>query len=135
MHQSDRAGLLYALAGFYTLSIGDAIVKGMTGEWTAPAMAATRYAVGTVLLAVLLLKYEGKAALSLPRDSLQWVRGLAISVSALGMFFAVWIMPLSEATTVAFTQPMITAVLAAIFLGERAKLSTWIATLVAFVGV
>jgi drug/metabolite transporter (DMT)-like permease len=135
MHQSDRAGLLYALAGFCTLSIGDAIVKGMTGEWTAPAMAATRYAVGTVLLAVLLLKYEGKASLSLPRDSLQWVRGLAISVSALGMFFAVWIMPLSEATTVAFTQPMITAVLAAIFLGERAKLSTWIATLVAFVGV
>ena len=29
MQQSDRAGLLYALAGFCTLSIGDAIIKGM----------------------------------------------------------------------------------------------------------
>ena len=47
--QSDRAGLLYALAGFCTLSIGDAIIKGMAGEWPAPAMAATRYVAGTLV--------------------------------------------------------------------------------------
>lgn len=135
MHQSDRAGLLYALAGFCTLSIGDAIIKGMAGEWPAPAMAATRYIAGTALLAVLLARYEGPAALRLPRDPLQWVRGVAISLSAVGMFLAVWLMPLAEATTIAFTQPMITAMLAAVLLGERARPSTWIATLVAFAGV
>ena len=43
MQESDRAGLLFALAGFCTLSIGDAIIKGMAGEWPAPAMAATRW--------------------------------------------------------------------------------------------
>ncbi|MGV3553786.1 MAG: DMT family transporter [Croceibacterium sp.] len=135
MHQSDRAGLLFALAGFCTLSIGDAIIKGMVGEWPAPAMAATRYVVGTALLAVLLVRYEGAAALRLPRDGLQWLRGIAISCSAVGMFLAVWIMPLAEATTIAFTQPIITALLAVIFLGERARLSTWIASAVAFAGV
>jgi drug/metabolite transporter (DMT)-like permease len=135
MHQSDRAGLLYALAGFCTLSIGDAIVKGMMGGWPAPAMAATRYITGTVVLALLICRHEGIAALRLPRDPLQWVRGVAISVSAMGMFLAVWLMPLAEATTIAFTQPMITAVLAMILLGERARLSTWIATLLAFAGV
>lgn len=135
MHQSDRAGLLYALAGFCTLSIGDAIIKGMAGEWPAPAMAATRYIAGTLLLAVLIARHEGIAALRLPRDPLQWVRGVAISVSAVGMFFAVWLMPLAEATTIAFTQPMITAVLAAVLLRERARPSTWIATIIAFAGV
>lgn len=135
MHHSDRAGLLYALAGFCTLSIGDAIIKGMAGEWPAPAMAATRYVAGTALLAVLLARSEGVAALRLPRDPLQWVRGVAISLSALGMFLAVWLMPLAEATTIAFTQPMITAVLAMLVLGERARLSTWAATAVAFAGV
>jgi drug/metabolite transporter (DMT)-like permease len=135
MQQSDRAGLLYALAGFCTLSIGDAIIKGMAGEWPAPAMAATRYIAGTVLLSVLLWRHEGAAALRLPRDPLQWLRGVAISISAVGMFLAVWLMPLAEATTIVFTQPIITAVLAMIFLGERARLSTWIATLVAFAGV
>ena len=135
MHQSDRAGLLYALAGFCTLSIGDAIIKGMAGDWPAPAMAATRYVAGTILLAVLLARHEGAAALALPRDRLQWIRGVAISLSAVGMFLAVWIMPLAEATSIFFTQPMITAVLAWALLGERARLSTWVATLVAFAGV
>jgi drug/metabolite transporter (DMT)-like permease len=73
--------------------------------------------------------------LRLPRDRLHWVRGVAISLSAVGMFLAVWIMPLAEATTIAFTQPIITAVLAMVVLGERARRSTWIATGVAFVGV
>ena len=135
MQQSDRAGLLFALAGFCTLSIGDAIIKGMAGEWPATAMATTRYVVGTLVLAVLLARYEGVGALRLPRDTLHWVRGVAISLSAVGMFLAVWIMPLAEATTIAFTQPIITAVLAMIVLGERARRSTWIATAVAFAGV
>ena len=135
MQQSDRAGLLYALAGFCTLSIGDAIIKGMAGEWPAPAMAATRYVAGTILLAALMVRSEGRSSLRLPRDPLQWLRGVAISVSAVGMFLAVWLMPLAEATTIVFTQPIITAVLAMIFLRERARLSTWLATLVAFGGV
>ena len=135
MHQSDRAGLLYALAGFCTLSIGDAIIKGMAGAWPAPAMAATRYVVGTLLLAALLRRSEGAAALRLPRDGLQWVRGVAISISAVGMFLAVWIMPLAEATTIVFTQPVITAVLAMVLLGERARAATWVATALALCGV
>src|SRR6187549_4184154 len=135
MQQSDRAGLLYALAGFCTLSIGDAIIKGMAGQWPAPAMAATRYIAGSALLAVLLGRSEGRAALRLPKDPLQWLRGVAISLSAIGMFLAVWLMPLAEATTIVFTQPIITAVLAMLVLGERARLSTWLATLVAFSGV
>jgi drug/metabolite transporter (DMT)-like permease len=44
-------------------------------------------------------------------------------------------MPLATATTIFFTQPMITAVLAAVLLRERARPSTWIATLIAFGGV
>jgi len=99
------------------------------------AMAATRYLAGTVGLAILLGMRAGWSAIGLPRDGMQWVRGIAISTSAVGMFLAVWIMPLAEATTIAFTQPMITAILATIFLREPARRSTWIATLIAFVGV
>ena len=135
MQQNERAGLLWVLAGFCTLSIGDAIVKGLAGEWPAPAMVLTRYFVGTIALSILLARREGLGALALPRDKLQWLRGVAISFSAIGMFMAVWIMPLAEATTIAFTQPMITAVLAMIFLHERPKPATWIAIALAFAGV
>jgi drug/metabolite transporter (DMT)-like permease len=131
----ERAGLLWVLAGFCTLSIGDAIVKGMAGMWPAPAMVHTRYIVGAALLGALLVRHEGWRALALPTAGLQWVRGVAISFSAIGMFMAVWIMPLAEATTIAFTQPMLTAILGMAFLGERGRASTWIATLIAFTGV
>ena len=98
-------------------------------------MGATRYVVGSALLATLLARKEGIRALALPRDGLQWLRGLAISSSAMGMFMAVWLMPLAEATTIAFTQPIITSLLAMAFLREKASRATWLATLAAFVGV
>jgi len=135
MHNTDRAGLLFALAGFCTLSLGDAIIKGMPGAWPATAMAATRYVVGTMLLAVLMVRSQGWRALALPRDGLQWLRGVAISISAVGMFLAVWVLPLAEATTIVFSQPMMTAILAMVFLHEKPRAATWIATLAAFVGV
>jgi drug/metabolite transporter (DMT)-like permease len=135
LHNADRAGLLYVLAGFSLLSVGDAIVKGMAGMWPAPAMIGIRYLVGAILLAVLLARREGPGALAVPRSRLQWVRGIAISCSAMGMWFAVWIMPLAEATTIGFTQPMITALLAIVLLREPSHRSTWIAIAVAFIGV
>lgn len=71
----------------------------------------------------------------MPKAKLQWVRGLSVAVSTIAMFTAVWLMPLAEATTITFTQPMITAVLATVFLGERLRPAAIVATLVAFAGV
>jgi drug/metabolite transporter (DMT)-like permease len=135
MRQSDRAGLLFALAGFSLLMVGDALVKGMRGMWSPAAMAATRYVLGAIGLSAILIARQGIGALRMQRPALHWVRGLGVSLGSFGMFAAVWIMPLSEATTISFTQPMITALMAAAFLGERLRLSTILATLAAFGGV
>ncbi len=135
MQIDERAGLLWALTGFCTLAVGDAIIKSMAGEWPATAMAFVRYVVGTLLLAGLLVRSEGWSALALPKDKLHWLRGVAISITATTMFMAVWIMPLAEAITIAFTQPIWTAILGVVFLKERSRASTWIATLIAFIGV
>ena len=136
MHQSDRAGLLFTLAGFATLSIGDAIIKGMAGMWPPTAMAATRYIIAAIGLGGMLVAREGWGALiHMPKARLQWVRGLSVAVSTIAMFTAVWLMPLAEATTITFTQPMITALLATVFLGERLRRAAIVATLVAFAGV
>jgi drug/metabolite transporter (DMT)-like permease len=136
MQQSDRAGLLFTLAGFATLSIGDAIIKGMADMWPPTAMAATRYVLAAIGLGAFLAAREGPGALvRMPRAGLQWLRGLSVAVATIAMFTAVWLMPLAEATTITFTQPMITALLAALFLGERLRPAAIVATLVAFVGV
>ena len=136
MEQSDRAGLIYALAGFCTLSIGDAIIKSMANMWPATAMATTRYVLGAIGLSAILVAREGwRPLFTMPRPGLQWLRGLSVALATISIFTAVWLMPLAEATTITFTQPMITALLAALFLGERLRPAAIVATLVAFAGV
>lgn len=136
MQQSDRAGLLYVLAGFSTLSVGDAIIKGMAGLWPPTAMAFTRYVIAAIVLSAVLAAREGWGAVfTMPRAKMQWLRGAAVSVSAISMFLAVWLMPLAEATAISFMQPMITALLAVVFLGERLRAAMVVATLIGFAGV
>jgi drug/metabolite transporter (DMT)-like permease len=136
MEQSDRAGLLFALAGFALLSIGDAIAKSLTDEWTPTALAAFRYTLGAIVLSALLLAKEGTSPMrQIPKPMIQAMRGLGIGVATLAFFASVWVMPLADTVAITFTQPMITALLAAIFLGERLRARTIAATIVAFIGV
>ncbi|GGD48669.1 EamA family transporter [Erythrobacter arachoides] len=134
--QSDRAGLLYALAGFCLLSLGDAIIKGIADQWTPPAVAAFRYVLGAIGLSAILFAREGSAPFtSIPKLRVQLLRGAAVATATLAFFGSIWLMPLADAVAITFTQPMFTALLAALFLGERLRWATVAATLVAFVGV
>ena len=136
MQQSDRAGLLFALAGFCALTIGDSIVKGIDGAWAPTAIAAWRYGLGAIGLTSLLVMKQGLEPLrNIPQPGMQWLRGAGVGIATICFFAGVWLMPLTEAIALVFTQPMFTAILAAIFLGEKLRWQTVAATLVAFVGV
>ena len=120
MQQSDRAGLLFALAGFCTLTVGDSIVKGIDGAWAPTAIAAWRYALGAIGLTALLVVKQGLQPLrEIPQPGMQWLRGFGVGLATICFFASVWLMPLTEAIALVFTQPMFTAILAAIFLGEK----------------
>lgn len=134
-HSSERSALLFALAGFALLSVGDAVVKSMSGQWAPTAIATLRYSLGAVGLSALLMACEGRRGFAVGRLRLQLVRGAAVAVATIAFFSALLVMPLAEATTIIFVSPIVTALLAPLFLGERSGLATWIASLVAFVGV
>ena len=136
MHSpSARSGLLFALCGFALLSCGDAVIKSIAGAWPGTAVAALRYTVGACGLGILLLFKEGKRGFALPRPEIQLLRGVAVAAATILFFSSIFIMPLAEATAIGFTTPMITALLSAIFLKERTRPATWIASMVAFAGV
>lgn len=135
MRHQERSGLLFALAGFTLLSCGDAVVKSMAGQWAPTGIAALRYILGAVGLGTLLLAKQGRGAFVMPVPHIQAVRGIAVGLATAGFFAAVFVMPLAAATSLTFTSPMITAILAAVVLGEPARRETWIASLAAFAGV
>lgn len=135
MIATERSGLLLALAGFTILSCGDAVIKTMAGEWSPAAIAALRYSLGAIGLGALLWRHEGRAGFVMPHPKVQLLRGFGVALATLTFFSAVFVMPLAVATAIGFTSPMLTAVLAAVFLGEPARRETWIASLAAFAGV
>ena len=132
---SSRAALGIALCGFASLSLGDAVVKSMAGDWPAPAVSALRYAIGAAALAAIVGWRQGRAGFVLPRPGLQAGRGAAVAVATICFFIAVMAMPLADATAIVFTSPVLTALLAPLFLGEKTGRATWAATLLAFAGV
>jgi len=128
-------GLMLALAGFATFSIGDGIVKSMAGQMTGTGVAFIRYAIGSIALSTILFGVRGRAGFVLPKPGLQLARAIAVSMASVGFFLGVQFMPLANATSIQFTSPMLAAVLSALILKERAPAAVWVATAMAFTGV
>lgn len=132
---NDRIGFLLAVGGFATLSIGDAVIKSMAGEWPVVAVAALRFTIGAAALAGLLLWNEGAAGLRPANPWLQIARGGCLAVSSLAFFSAIYVMPLAETMAITFLSPVLTAILSGPLLGERVRRSAWIASGIALTGV
>ncbi|MDQ8757279.1 DMT family transporter [Sphingosinicella sp. LHD-64] len=130
-----RTAILIALAGFISLSCGDAIVKSMAGAWPGSAVSALRYAFGALGLLAYVAVRHGGGGFVLPRAGLQFGRGLAVSVATLCFFMGVMAMPLADATAIQFTSPILTALLAPFVLGEKTPRAVWLALVLAFSGV
>ena len=134
-HNSARTALILALCGFATLSIGDALVKTMAGQWPGTAVAALRYSAGAVGLAIVVALTEGRKGFRVPMPWLQLGRGVGVSVATICFFLGVMAIPLADATAIQFTSPMITGMASALLLGEKAPKAVWGATALAFAGV
>ncbi|PKP93780.1 MAG: EamA/RhaT family transporter [Alphaproteobacteria bacterium HGW-Alphaproteobacteria-15] len=135
MNDNQRSGLIYAVAGFATLSVGDAVVKSMAGAWPAFAVAALRFTFGAVGLSLLLLRSEGPRAFIPTHPWLQVARGLCLSVATVSFFSAIYLMPLAEAMAISFLSPVLTQLLAGVLLRETVHRRVWFASLAAFAGV
>jgi drug/metabolite transporter (DMT)-like permease len=128
-------GMAFALAGFSMLSVGDVVVKSMAGLWPGTAIGALRYSLAALGLAAILWRVEGRPGFALRQPAAQIGRAVAVAVSTMCFFLAIALMPLADATTITFTQPMFVALLSALFLRERIPPVLWLAIAIAFAGV
>ncbi len=135
MTRTERTGLAYAIAGFICLSVGDAVIKSMAGDWPAHAVAALRFTIGAVGLSLLLWRSEGANAFVPVKPWLQFGRGICLALASLCFFSAIYIMPLAEAMAIAFLSPVLTQLLAGAILGEKVRPVVWAVSVVALAGV
>jgi drug/metabolite transporter (DMT)-like permease len=130
-----RQSFLLALAGFSMFSLGDGITKSTAGLWPGIAVAALRFGIAAAGLGLILLIRQGTRGFAMPRPWVQIGRGVAMTVSTGCIFMAFQVMPLATATAIAFTTPLLTALLSALLLREHVHPRIWATIFVAFVGV
>lgn len=135
MQSNERTGLLYAICGFAILSVGDAAIKSMAGEWPVSAVAALRFTIGAVALSAILLWKEGPRAFIPAHPWVQLGRGLCLTFASLTFFSAIYVMPLAETMAITFVSPVLTALLSGPLLGEKVRPAVWIASIAALTGV
>lgn len=128
-------GLGYAVCGFVTLSLGDAVVKSMAGDWPAIAVAALRFSIGAMALSLILWRSEGSRAFIPAQPWVQAARGACLAIASLSFFSAIFVMPLAEAMAIGFLAPILTQILAGLLLGEKVNAKVYGISCVALVGV
>jgi drug/metabolite transporter (DMT)-like permease len=132
---SARTALLLALCGFSLLSVGDAAVKTMAGQWPGSAIAALRYLFGAAGLTALVAWRYGRAGFVFPKPWIQLGRGLSVGIATAAFFAGLMVMPLADATAIVFTSPIWTVILSFLFLRERPAGAVLVSILLATLGV
>ncbi|MFY0991167.1 DMT family transporter [Halomonas sp. C05BenzN] len=128
-------GILFMCAGVFCLALGDAIAKWL-GEVHSPLQIIFfRTLVSLPLIALLAHFGGGLRKLRTRRPVMHLVRGLIYTGTMVCFVLGLTLLPLAEATAIAFVAPLFVTLLSVPLLGERIDPPVLAASLVGFVGV
>lgn len=123
------------LASLFFFATMDATAKHLAQAYSIPLLVWVRYLVHCLLMAVILGPGQGRRLLATRRPGLQVVRGLMLVGCTLFVIEALARMPMAETMAVVFATPLLVAVLAGPWLGERLTGARWLAVVAGFAGV
>jgi drug/metabolite transporter (DMT)-like permease len=127
--------VLLALLAYASFTTMDTLVKLLSARFHAIEIACLVAAAGVLppVLSAFLQREPRRLATRAP--GLQLLRGLLMLAGGVAAFTAYALLPLADAYTIAFTQPLIVIALSVPLLGERVGWRRWAAVLVGFTGV
>jgi drug/metabolite transporter (DMT)-like permease len=128
-------GILIFVSALVFGSLHNGLSKSLTDDLPVPLIIWWRYLGLFAIVVPWALLRHGRGAVVPARPWLHVLRGALIVVSSLSFLGAVSGMPLADTMAIVFVYPFIITALAPFLLGERVKLSMWIAVLTGFFGV
>ncbi|MGV2864527.1 DMT family transporter [Achromobacter sp. ESBL13] len=133
---SRNAGILLFFAALVAFATFDAGSKHMLERYPAPFLNVMRYLAVIVLAVTMLWRHgSGMRLRDAPEKPLLVLRGVTLATVATCFMTALIWMPLSEATAIYFTSPLIMVALSPWLLGERVRPVQWLAVAVGFAGM
>ena len=110
-------GIILMLLSTVCYSLLHALIRGMSNELHPFELAFFRNLFGLVVVLPWFIRY-GLTPLRTKRFGLPSVRAILNALAVLAYFYALSIVPLADATALAFTAPIFTTVLAIVFFRE-----------------
>lgn len=134
----QRRAMGSVLLAILILTLMDAGIKLLTVSYGTPQILVMRYSAGFLFGLVIFAGLFTMHRICLPdwacvKRSFQ--RAVVVTIVAGCFFYALSVIPLAEATAIAFTAPLYIAILGWIILKEPVAGKTWIAIVVGLVGV
>lgn len=132
---SPLRGILLLFCSLFFFAALDATAKYLAQSYSVPLLVWARYCVHCLLMTLILGPRLGRSLIRTRHPRLVILRGLfLVGCTAFGVA-ALARMPLAETTAIAFTAPLLVALLAGPLLGERLTPLRWGVVLIGFAGV
>lgn len=132
---SPGSGITCILFGGAFLTLNDAALKWLSGEYPVGEIMALRGMFAWLPILLLVWKEGGWYSLGVGHLNAQIARALFFAGSSFLWVYGLKIIPLADAVAITFTGPIMITALAPLFLGETVGWRRWIAVVIGFCGV
>ena len=132
---SAAAGIACVVGGIFFLTLSDANAKWLGSSYNPLQILFLRALIALPFVATLALWLGGRRVLRTAHPGLHLIRGAINVVSAYCFYLGLRLLPLAEATAIAFAAPLFVTALSVLILKERVDAKRWLAVLAGFAGV
>jgi drug/metabolite transporter (DMT)-like permease len=127
-------GALWLVSGGFIFTSTSAMIRLLSTQIESVQTAFFRAVISVILLLPMIAAGRVKPWHSKRIVGHFWRTAMGTGSMVLG-FYAVTLLPLADATAIAFSQPLFSVVVAALILGEKVRWRRWSATVIGFAGV
>lgn len=128
-------GISYMVLGGLFITINDAFLKWMSGDYSVGQIIFVRGVFVVLLISVFVWRSGGIKTLRVHRPSLHIMRATLVVISTFLFITGLRYLPLADAITIAFAGPLFVTALAVPLLGEIVGWRRWLAVAVGFIGI
>ena len=126
--------IIFNLLAWVMLPVMDGFAKYLSSDMPVLQITWARYFFTVVFtLPVMMLFFRNKLVWT-DKPKLQIIRGLVLLAANICFFYAISVISLAKALTLAFVAPLIVTAFSPIFLGERVGVRRWTAVIIGFIG-
>jgi len=126
--------IIFNLLAWVMLPIMDGFAKYLSADLPVLQITWARYFFTVAFTFPVMFFFFRKNLVWTDKPKLQFIRGLILLTANICFFYAISVISLAKALTLAFVAPLIVTAFSPIFLGEKVGLRRWSAVIIGFIG-